>query len=589
MRCAERADFVRVLDAIAQEGTPLLGVVHLWNLDAPQGTDDVAVIEPFQVIGCASAVALVQALAGQERARMPRLTIVTRGAQSPDGRRPALAQAPAWGLGRVIAEEHPECWSGLVDLDPTESTAVAAARLLPELLAPEGDDGIAFGSGGARFALRLQAFAPATVTPFAARADGAYLVTGGLGGVGLETARWLAERGARHLVLAGRSGMPPRAQWDGEQDAATRGRIEAIGRIEALGATVYPESLDAADAAAVDRLLRAPRADARPPIRGIVHAAAVADDCLIDKLDVASLRKVLRPKLVAAAVLAEASSGLALDFFVMYSSLGSLLGQPGQASYAAANAYLDALALVLRQRGVPALAVNWGAWKELGLAQTEGARRTIEELERRGIRGFTARGGTEALGHLLEGGAVCAAVAPADWQRFAEVASRTRVPTIVRDLCQRAPAAAAPQATTIRNQLDAAAPADRGALLLAHLRTQLGEVLRLPVAKVEAEAPMGTLGLESLTALEFRKRLETALGSRLSATVMWNYPTLAALGGYLLGRMYSDSAVPAAAAAAAPGATHGAATAPPAAAPQGEQMSEEDAIKALLGETGAGR
>ncbi len=586
IRAGERDDMQRLLQHVEQASLPLLGIVHLWNLNAPAGHEDATAIERFQLFGCASIVGVVQALVAQDRLRMPRLTIVTAGAHSPDGRPVAPAQAPAWGLGRVIAEEHPECWGGSIDLDPSESPASSAARLVGELLDPQPEDGVAFASGGARHVLRLQAPASGPTRPFSCVAEASYLITGGLGGVGLETARWLAERGARHLVLAGRSGMPARDLWDTPRSEAQRSQVAAIRRIEALGAAVYPVSLDVTDEAAVTRLLQGEPGAALPPVRGIVHSAGVTADCLIDRLDFASFGKVLHPKLRGSVALARASRGLKLDFFVLYSSLGSLLGQPGQASYAAANAFIDALAIDLRQRGVPALAVNWGAWKELGLAQTVGARRTIEELERRGLRGYTGRQGTEALGHVLESGMVNALVTPADWKRFIDVAARTRVPSMVRDLVRGEVVAQPPAVTKIRGELDAAAPPDRPALLVSHLRAQLAEVLRLPVSQIEPEAPMGTLGLESLTALEFRKRLETATGSRLSATIMWNYPTIVALAQYLLERLYGPTSAPAYTSALPSArqpsdATGDTASAQPAALGVAA-MSDEDAIQALM-------
>lgn len=572
-------DINRVIERISQSAAPLLGVVHLWNLDAPADIDDITALEHFEIEVCASVVAVVRALVGRDNGRMPRLTIVTAGAQSPDGRAISLAQTPVWGLGRVIAEEHPECWGGLVDLDPADPADASASRLVLELANAESEDGIALAGSGSRFVLRLQPFVTKAVSRFGCDPDASYLITGGLGGVGLETARWLAERGARHLVLAGRSGMPPRERWDQPGAESIWQQVNAIRRIEAMGVQVYPVSLDVADQAAVEHLLQDDTAPARPPIRGIIHAAAVAEGCLIHQLDVPSLRRVLRPKLVGAAVLVRATRDRHLDFLVLYSSIGSLLGQAGLASYAAANAFLDSFAVALAQRGVRALAVNWGAWTEVGLARTAGPRRGIAEFELRGIRGFDAQAGTEALGYLLEGGAVSALVAPVDWKRFAEVASRTRLPSLVRDLGRQNSTTPLAEAQGFRQQLDAALPGERTAMLIEYLRGQLAEVLRLPVACIESEAPMGTLGLESLTALEFRKRIEIALGARLSATVMWNYPTIAALATHLLGRVYAD-ATPVRTVAPDPGRLSTCAAA---------ELSEEEAIAALLPDRGVPR
>jgi myxalamid-type polyketide synthase MxaE and MxaD len=335
----------------------------------------------------------------------------------------------------------------------------------------------------------------------------------------------------------GRTRLPPRGEWLQPSSDPHRRQIDGIRRLEGLGASVQAASLDVAEPDSLKEFLEVFEREGRPPIRGVVHSAAVTEDCLIPELDLPRLFKVLRPKLAGGFALDRAFAGSELDFMVLYSSLGSILGQPGQASYAAANAFLDALAAEARRQGRRALAVNWGGWADLGLAQTLGARRTIEELERRGVGSFTAEQGLDALGRLLDGDAGQALVAPIDWPRYAEAAARTRIPSLVRDQVRGQAVEAAP-AVSVRNQIAAAAePGERLSLLETHLREQLAQVLRLPLSTIEPHRPMGTLGLESLTALELRKRLELSLGVRLSATVMWNYPTVSALAQYLAGRL----------------------------------------------------
>ncbi len=580
VRSGEVADIERLFAEVEREAVPLDGVVHLWSLDAPAGLDDLAVQEEFQVNSCASVAGLVQVLAGREGQRLPRLALVTAGAQSPNGRSTASVQAPLWGFGRVIAEEHPECWGGLIDIDPAEEPASSAARIAAEIVAAEPEDGVAFVDRGARYVLRLQRIASGgSAAPFACRADASYLVTGGLGGVGLEIARWLAERGARHLLLAGRRGLPPRESWAQQTDEGTRRSVDIVQSIEALGASVHPLALDVTDEAAVRQVLQGGAASLSsdvqwPAVRGIVHAAAVADDCLIDRLTPRSLRNVLRPKATGAAVLARAIDGHAIDFLVLCSSLGSLLGQPGQASYAAANAYLDALAVDVRQRGVPALAVNWGAWAKLGLAQSPGGRRTVEELDRRGIREFAATTGTAALGLLLEAGIANAAVFPADWSRFGMTARGVRLPSLVQELASPEVRAVKSLQPAARAALDAAEPDQRVPMVIEHLQGLLARVLRLSPEKVDVDAPMGTLGLESLTALEFRRYIEASIGMRVSAMVLWSHSTVTALARHLLSKLYDQPEIEEVGPSRGLHWQTGSAMA---------AMSDEDALRALIG------
>ena len=217
------------------------------------------------------------------------------------------------------------------------------------------------------------------------------------------------------------------------------------------------------------------------------------------------------------------------------------------------------------------MTVNWGGWVDLGLAQTAGARRTIEELERRGVGGFAAAQGIEALAQLLDRDATQAIVAPIDWARFAKEAGRTRLPSLAGDLVGGG-AVSPVGGTSVREALGKAPGDEWVPLLRTHLQQELAKVLRLDVRQVDIDKPMGTLGLESLTALEFRRRLESTLETRLSATIMWNYPTVRVLGDHLGGRLGL-------------GAT--AATSPEAAASNttlvmAPAATDEDAMRALL-------
>ena len=567
----------RALGAAVAANDRLVGVAHLANLDIeePSRADEIAAT---QSRGGYSVVALLQEILKRELDTPPRLWLVTRGAQPGHGGPIAVAQSGVWGLGRVLAEEHPECWGGLVDLDAGMPAPAAAALLGAELLQHADEDGVTL-HGGVRRVLRLVPWAePAPGAAVQCRPEVAYLVTGGLGGVGLEVARWLVGRGARQLVLAGRTELPPRAEWSAAGESYAR-QIAGILDLESRGARVEAPAVDVADERQVADLLEARRRQGLPEIRGVVHAAVVAEDRLLALVDEASFAKVLRPKVAGSFVLDRAFAGPEVDFFVLFSSLGSLLGPPGQGSYAAANAWLDALAHERRRRGRHALAVNWGAWAGLGLAQSEGARRTIEELERRGVASFSGPEGVDALGRLLAGDAVQGAVMPADWKRFAEVAGRTRLPSIVRD--RVSPAADDKKAgPSLAERLRASEPADRRGLLEEHLRSQLVAVLRVAPEKVDAQRPMGSLGLESLTALELRRRLEVSLGIAMSATVMWNYPTLSALAGHLASRL--GLALDAGAAVAPSSAW------PAPVSPDVVGLSDEDALRALMGGKGGG-
>src|SRR6185436_20102657 len=212
---------------------------------------------------------LAQALAASPAAARMRLWVVTSGAQpaTKPGAALAAAAAPVWGFGRVVALEHPELWGGLVDLDPADPDPAAA--LLGELASTDGEDQVALRADGRRV-WRVRRRPPLAAAPPALRADATYLVTGGLGGLGLKVAEWLARHGARHLVLLGRQGI------EGGSAAETARRQAGLRAVETLGATVRVIAGDVADARAVAALLAEVRAS-MPPLRGVVHAAAALD------------------------------------------------------------------------------------------------------------------------------------------------------------------------------------------------------------------------------------------------------------------------------------------------------------------------
>jgi acyl transferase domain-containing protein/NADP-dependent 3-hydroxy acid dehydrogenase YdfG len=362
------------------------------------------------------------------------------------------------------------------------------------------------------------------------RRDGAYLVTGGLGGLGLLTARWLAARGAGALMLMGR--RPP------TDTAAT-----TIREIESAGAAVRVVLGDVSRAADLQRALDEVRSDL-PPLRGIVHSAGVLEDRALIRQEWDAFGRVLAPKVDGAWLLHTLTLDTPLDFFVMFSSVAALLGSPGQASHAAANAFLDMLAHRRRAEGRPALSIGWGVWSEVGSAAARGM---AERLAERGVGAIDPASGLRILEHLMATDAPYAAVQPVDWQRFAagtppalwlaEVvrsgpapASRT-VP--LRGIDTRSPAADGP---SFRERLQAAPSADRPALLFDQVHEQVARVIGLRAGEaIDPRQPLNDLGVDSLMAVELRNRLGVALGltRALPATLVFDHPTLHALTDYL--------------------------------------------------------
>ncbi|HEU4410058.1 MAG TPA: beta-ketoacyl reductase, partial [Polyangiaceae bacterium] len=297
----------------------------------------------------------------------------------------------------------------------------------------------------------------------------------------------------------------------------------------ARGAEVRTFEADVGRARDVAAVVGAVRAT-MPPLRGLVHAAAVLDDRTLATLDAASFARVLGPKLGGAALLHQATRGERLDFFVLYSSAAALLGSAGQGNYAAANACLDALAAFRAARGLPATSVQWGPWAEVGLAAAQANRG-----ERLAARGIGSMGPDEALGALervVGSGAAVAGVVPLDVRQWLEMNPRLSHAPFFKDLA-RAKAKGAPEASLAR-ALREAPPEEGRSRLERHVTEVVARVLRLDPARLEPDTTFGSLGLDSLMGLEIRNRLEAALALKLPATLLWTYPSVRALAGQLL-------------------------------------------------------
>ena len=507
------------LDLLLEEhGPELVGVVLLDVLDLDPAESPTAAAAARG--SWASALATVQALARHRGAASPRLWFASAGAQlvaSDDCA--SLPGAALWGLGAVVAQEHPALRCTRVDL-PLRWVEPDIAELAEELLADDEDDQVALRQGQrlvARLARRNAGRAVDGI-PLRLVENGTYLVSGGFGGLGLTVAHWLVARGARHLVLVGRRGAPDSA-------------APMLAELRAAGAEVVVARGDVARPEDVRRIVGAIPESA--PLLGIVHAAGVMDAALLVDLDETRVAAVMGSKVDGALNLHAATLDRPLDFFVLFSSVSAVLGVPGEGNYAPGNAVLDAFAARRRAEGRPALSIVWGPWGEVGLiaARTDGGNR----LAARGLGSILPAEGLGALEALLgDGAAVTPLVmrfAPDRWGRAYPASLRG----LLRDLCAVDPAERARQDIAARAR--AAAAPERRALLEAWLQEQVAQVLRLSPAEVYRGQPLKNLGLDSMLSLELRNRIERAFMMALPATVIWNYPTLAALAAHLEERL----------------------------------------------------
>jgi acyl transferase domain-containing protein/NADPH:quinone reductase-like Zn-dependent oxidoreductase/acyl carrier protein/SAM-dependent methyltransferase len=354
--------------------------------------------------------------------------------------------------------------------------------------------------------------------PVAFRETGTYLIVGGTGGLGLVAAEWLVARRARHIVL-----MSRRAPAD--QVAAK------VQHLQAAGATIVFLPGDVAKSGDVSAVLRHIR-DSMPPLRGILHSALALDDAVLANQSAERFDRVFAPKVRGSWYLHEQTSGMDLDFFILFSAGASLLGNPGQANYAAANAFLDSLAYYRRRRGLPGMSINWGPWATVGAAAARGL---DDKGSARGIGAIAPEQGIEILDRLYARNPIQVGVLPIRWHEVAEHFVEWPFVSELRD--DRSGTAADP---AFLKRLDGL-PADEKRILIAQqVRGQLARVLGLDDADVEPTSGFFDLGMDSLTAVELRNKLQATFGITLPPTLAFDYPTVGGLIDYVSREVLSE-------------------------------------------------
>ena len=508
---------------------PLSKLIHLWSLDAPESKDlTLDTLEETQLWGCGSVMYLLQTLL--KNASAPQLCIVTRGSQSvlskTENNISGLAASPLWGLGRAVSLEHPQLWGGLVDLDPQAPEADEVEMLWQLLVNEQEEDNLALRGENTYVARLANQSPPEFPQPLSLSSDGSYLITGGLGALGLHTAEWLVEKGAKNIVLTGR--RPPSEKVQ-----------ESIQQLEQAGCQVKVLLGDISIKEDLAKILEQIQISL-PTLKGIIHAAGVLDDGTIQQMNWERFTKVMSPKVIGTWHLHKLTQNLPLDFFVCFSSIASLIGSPGQGNYAAANAFMDALAGYRRSIGLSGLAINWGAWASGGMA----ARLAVEHQNRihsSGVTEIAPKQGMYALDLLLANQSAMARVGviPVQWTILAEHWSGIKKSSLLRELLQKEE----PEHDTLEQKVKAEILAkletvsleERQEILTEHIRGQVAQVLDLSSSQLpEVNLGFMEMGMDSLMAVELKNRLQNQLETNLPETIAMEYPTIAKLSLHII-------------------------------------------------------
>lgn len=498
---------------IAEQAEDLCGVVHLWPLDTANAGD----LEQQLRLGVGSLLALAKAMAARREGRFDRkVWTVTRAAQQLAGDPSCNAeQAAVWGLARVVELEHPSIWGSAIDLAPDAGSGDEPELICQQLLWPDDEHQIAFRDGQ-RYVPRLR---PERLPDAAIQlqADRTYVISGGTGALGIEIARWMVSTGgARSLLLLGRS-------------APSLERQATIAELRNEQVTIEVAQVDVTAAAALGDVLATARRN-MPPLGGVVHAAGVADDGLLLGQEWERVFCGMAAKVAGALNLLELTREDPLEFCVLFSSIASVLGNVGQGSYAAANAFLDALpASREANRGaVPPTTVNWGFWQGLGMA----AGLDADAMAEQGLVGLSVELGTEAFGRVAAAPGRTLLVSPVDATRLSnagrsmlgELATAASSSREAAD--RRAPAAVEPAAAGTD-------PEDRVVTMTGLVTELTGNLLAVPTSKITPSTRFDDIGLNSLLALDLIKALEIRTKIEIPKVLLFEYQTVGAVAEYL--------------------------------------------------------
>ncbi|MBF0100076.1 MAG: SDR family NAD(P)-dependent oxidoreductase [Desulfobacterales bacterium] len=499
------------------EQQPWTGIVHLWHIDT-NSTDS-----QFK-LAYLSVLYIIQSMAKANSGNPPCLWVVTQGVYAAFPSTPlSCFQSPVWGLSKTVALEHPDISCICVDL-PLLETENHVQNLIQEILTPDGENAILWHHNE-RHVARLVQYKPQLhqrTSPII-RSDHSYLITGGLGALGLHVAQWLVKQGARYIILLGRKAPSDTAK-------------KQIEIMEQAGTTIRSILADVGNKEEISGVFQNIH-DQMPELRGIIHAAGVIDDAVLLRQDANRFKNVIHPKIYGTWNLHVLSQNIPLDFFIMFSSTAALLGSPGQSNYGAANAFMDALARYRRSIGIPATSIQWNAWADSGMAAEVHKHHQVKRTEQ-GIRDITPDQGMLILEKLLSEPISEIAVIPIHWLVYVEKFSKK----------QRLLEQVIPTQVIMKNkenrfieQLEKNSPDKQRLMILEMVRSLVASVLNIKSShQIKVRQRLFDAGMDSLMAVELRNHLSIKLEKSLSATLVFDYPTVEALTDYLVSEMINQ-------------------------------------------------
>ncbi|NEO57615.1 MAG: alpha/beta fold hydrolase [Okeania sp. SIO3B5] len=522
------SEFEQVIETVAAKSQSLYGVVQCWTIEAgvAQAINSQE-LENLSKLGCGTTLSLVQALVKAKLSIVPRLWLATAGAQAVPSNHPLIpgvAQSSVWGMGKVISLEHPEFNCTRIDLDPEETRESQADALFNEIWSEDKEDQVAW-RGEDRYVARLgkivvnqtQQADATTHQPLSFRSGASYLITGGMGGLGLLVASWMVSKGAKHLVLLGRR----------SPDDATRNKIT---QLEMAGAEVVVEKADVSDWESMRGVWQRIDSSNRP-LAGVIHSAGMLSDGVLQNQSWSSFEEVMAPKVQGAWHLHQLSQNQSLDFFVLFSSVASLLGSPGQGNYSAANGFLDGLAHYRRAMGLPGLSINWGVWSESGIAARL-ASQYQNRMKTSGMGSISPTEGLQVLEQLLQTHTIQVGVLPADWSVLAKQWSLENQSSLLWEFLQQETTPKNPD-EQILDKWKAAPTTERQEILRSYIQSLVAKSMGINSSEISTDANLIELGMDSLMSMEVVNQLSRDLNFIIYPREFYERPKIRSLTQYL--------------------------------------------------------
>ncbi|AAK81287.1 acyl transferase domain-containing protein/acyl carrier protein [Clostridium acetobutylicum] len=511
----EEESFEKVFIQLS-ENKKITKIINLWPLDAhgEESIEDKS-LKAQTNIGSIALLNMLKAISKLNIA--PKIWTVTKGSQFVNGigSEKGLYQSSIWGISRVFGyNEKPELWGGIVDIDVEATSNISnIIALFKEIVLPDRESEIAFRDNK-RFVSRINRVdTKKNELPIEFDKNSSYLITGAFGALGMLFSKWMIAHGARNLILMGRTALPNRCEWRSvDKDSKIFSRIQFVKELERLGANIHIANVDVSDKDKLKEYVELYKKEDWPKIAGVIHTAGIVRDKPIDSMDLDTFRQVFAPKVQGSWNLHEVFSKEKLDFFILFASVASkLIVSAGQSNYASANAFIDALANYRRSKGLPALAIDWGPWSEVGMAEELDLTKYFEE---RGVGSISPAAGEKILESLIGTKLSEVCVVPnVKWSLATKSYLTENIPLTFEHLLEeeKPKNTSHSKNTILENDLEEAAieeSMDEKSSVENRLKNIISDVTKIDASKIKVEDAISDLGIDSMMANEIKHKIK---------------------------------------------------------------------------------